>query len=1308
MNNVNSNRAYGSPLPFSPSDIFSFGSETSDSQDDDGSPATSTGEQQSPPRMRQPQPEEDAMQVDVAEDDLPCTSAASTSGGNVTRHGLKRTWQAVHANRGEGPQEASSEPRKRQRTASPNRAPGSPEPEPVPASAATLTCDVVQDAAFIELILRHGGSRTGEASGLAIGLRLPARPSLEFRVALLCLQMLKLNLRQPFPGKEAFIPNAYAEFYHCLQAASAADEAGLLRQLLDTGLPTPPELIAPLLAAATDAGAHAAADVLRAAGDTPSGASAVTQPTPPGSTQGLPPPGWQQQVNQNLPKAVLDQVLACFAPGGDREHGLALLFGPQDKRPAGQFCIRLIEIYSQPVKTLMIACGALELSGSDIDTKDSKVCLHAGDFDRERFKAGLLDLQRQEGGDDEAFTTLMFAVQWGDLDIVRTLLEKGAQPDACTGNGLTALQLAAVSGHASIVELLIRYLHTGNALLPQHVLRPAHLLAQLNALTENGQSALSMAATSGHYQVCALLLEAGATATAAAGDDEDSDDESRVDTEPLLNAARNGDAAICTLLIRHGADVNLQKPGDSAPLVYAAMSGDLATCKALVAHNAKLDIVDADGNSPLSTASSFGHQHIVEYLLQQGARPGQEYGAPLTAAAAMGSTDIMRLLLRHGAEVNQRTQSGAFQQTALMAACARGSIEAVKLLLEHGADPNLIINDTGDGPACALEMSNSVEIIKLLVRHGLQLHAGTPGGRHAVKRLARAAERHQIELVELLLKLGVPADPRAVGLKPAHNPLLALDFSRSQTPAEAWKTKLILRLLLDHGAPLHHVDGSGADALMLACAHGNLALADILLRHGARIGQSSAFGRNALQAVIKIIQSGLESDDACHDAFELLALLLAKMHQQDDWLTLRKDALQKAKHPVVRDMLQVSWLWSNHQGASSQLQTPVSSALYLSACQALSDYVSSPATPERRRALLEQLSLCGLTQPVLDLLVPYINLAPALIPALVGNKAASRGPLTQAVWQGIFSNLEADLVTRGAWHPYGHYPVSPAIAQTLTAASRDTVRSLDEGNIHYEAAMTGDAFSALFELCVGLTPQPWLGSQDLPVAQAFDLDATSGMLMQHNIYAPLAEKIAAAWAAAWNSTASAIAAHAEAAGWDSSAASGTSGAFSTPAASLDSQYGAAQSGEFAFDWNTSLDDLFILDDNLGQLPFTEDSVPTPTVVPQSVPQPAPQPAINIHDTPWAMEMLAAFRRELQAHINAPGTDILKLPGATLERHAFKVGSINLQQPDPALKQAQDVYAELMLRQLHMLVQFIQGGEAPAGAVETAPASSGQG
>ena len=89
-------------------------------------------------------------------------------------------------------------------------------------------------------------------------------------------------------------------------------------------------------------------------------------------------------------------------------------------------------------------------------------------------------------------------------------------------------------------------------------------------------------------------------------------------------------------------------------------------------------------------------------------------------------------------------------------------------------------------------------------------------------------------------------------------------------------------------------------------------------------------------------------------------------------------------------------------------------------------------------------------------------------------------------------------------------------------------------------------------------------------------------------------------------------------------------------------------------------------------------------------------------------MLAAFRRELQARINAPGTDILKLPGATLERRTLDVGSINLQQPDPALKQAQDVYAELMLRQLHMLAQFIKDGEAPAGASETAPASSGQG
>jgi len=93
----------------------------------------------------------------------------------------------------------------------------------------------------------------------------------------------------------------------------------------------------------------------------------------------------------------------------------------------------------------------------------------------------------------DAFTPLMAAAQWRQLNVLKFLLENGARlvPVAKT-NGRTALMHACLSGSPQCVELL---LEAG---------------ARVNVRDSYGMTALMMAATTGGTEMVRPLLQAGA------------------------------------------------------------------------------------------------------------------------------------------------------------------------------------------------------------------------------------------------------------------------------------------------------------------------------------------------------------------------------------------------------------------------------------------------------------------------------------------------------------------------------------------------------------------------------------------------------------------------------------------------------------------------------------------------------------------------------------------------------------------------------------------------------------------------------
>ena len=104
------------------------------------------------------------------------------------------------------------------------------------------------------------------------------------------------------------------------------------------------------------------------------------------------------------------------------------------------------------------------------------------------------DLNMSRQTTDGQFTPLMCAVQGRNCTIVNKLLERHADVHAVSDDGQSALYLAAQAGCVNIVEILVRH----------------H--ANVNAITVHGYTPLIISAQYGHAPMVEYLLSHGADA----------------------------------------------------------------------------------------------------------------------------------------------------------------------------------------------------------------------------------------------------------------------------------------------------------------------------------------------------------------------------------------------------------------------------------------------------------------------------------------------------------------------------------------------------------------------------------------------------------------------------------------------------------------------------------------------------------------------------------------------------------------------------------------------------------------------------
>jgi|GEM_PF-401579 len=211
--------------------------------------------------------------------------------------------------------------------------------------------------------------------------------------------------------------------------------------------------------------------------------------------------------------------------------------------------------------------------------------------------------------------------------------------------------------------------------------------ADVNAVNENGSTALHFAADKGRTEVVRFLLDHGSSVNVKA----------KSGSTPLLLAARSGSLETVRLLLDRGAEVNVETGAGQghinwSPLSTVAESGSLEIVRLLLSRGADPNLPNDPFIAPLGLAAGKKHGDIVRLLLERGASAGKEHA--LRLMALHGDVDTVRLLLDHGADVNDPTVTNGW--TALKEAAwgeeVGKQLRVIQLLLERGADPTVIDN----------------------------------------------------------------------------------------------------------------------------------------------------------------------------------------------------------------------------------------------------------------------------------------------------------------------------------------------------------------------------------------------------------------------------------------------------------------------------------------------------------------------------------------------------------------------------------------------------------------------------------------
>lgn len=523
--------------------------------------------------------------------------------------------------------------------------------------------------------------------------------------------------------------------------------------------------------------------------------------------------------------------------------------------------------------------------------------------------------------------SLMLAAKTGQKELVRLLLEKGADPDA-EQEGLTALHWATRYAHTGAAEILVAR------------------AKNVNTVDELGCTPLHWVARNGLASIAGTLLEKGA-------------DYNALDNEgmtPSAWALQNEYLDICTILDRRlsdatglhtaiesgvyedilryldqGASLTAWDTIGRTPLHLAASLGNLQVLKVLLEHGSPTELLDADRRTALHLAAERGHMEMVKFLIGLGANLNARdklEETPLHLAAYGGSDDVTNQLMTSGAIIDIASKRG---DLAIHAAAASGHARIVKQLVDRATSQRIpgmvnLRNNTGHMPLHLAAVTN-VATVMVLLRAGADTKAGV-GPNSAIPAVVAAKSGKGFILKILLDHMPTATEETLavlakIGLDHGHAGVIRVlqgrgarsDFT-SDTKAiwQAFKSGNLdlCKIFIEGGFDVHTVGPLGMTALHFAAGEGQREIVSHLLDRGSRVSATDDWGWTPLHTaaagghgttVELLLQRG--ADREAKDHYQWLPVHLAASNRYDDVVRLLTDGEKASKD--VHDFPRSPW-----------------------------------------------------------------------------------------------------------------------------------------------------------------------------------------------------------------------------------------------------------------------------------------------------------------------------------------------------------------------------------------------------------------
>ncbi|XP_071476528.1 uncharacterized protein [Diadema antillarum] len=191
----------------------------------------------------------------------------------------------------------------------------------------------------------------------------------------------------------------------------------------------------------------------------------------------------------------------------------------------------------------------------------------------------LIELVRLAGKSVDIFnymqqTPLHLACIMQNSDIIRLLVEAGANPNEADRNGQTAAHHACKNGSAGCLGAILRY---------------SQVDVNLNIRNYEGYTPLHLAAMIGNPTLVTMLLEKGADLNSK---------DSKNGWTPLFHAVTNQDTKLVHKMLSSGAEVNVQSYSGNTVLHVATGRGYTDIVKILVHYGADMSLKNTQWDTP--------------------------------------------------------------------------------------------------------------------------------------------------------------------------------------------------------------------------------------------------------------------------------------------------------------------------------------------------------------------------------------------------------------------------------------------------------------------------------------------------------------------------------------------------------------------------------------------------------------------------------------------------------------------------------------------------------------------------------------